>query len=80
MYFFCIFTFEYFDPYDHYAVCWVTLRETSKFLTVRCKNLQENIGDLFVKLMLQVTKSLLYPLLSVSDYYVTLRQRAQSIL
>ena len=21
----CIFSFEYFDPYDHYAACWVTL-------------------------------------------------------
>ena len=25
MYFYCFFIFEYFDPYDHYAVCWVTL-------------------------------------------------------
>ena len=25
MYFYCFFSFEYFDPYDHYAVCWVTL-------------------------------------------------------
>ena len=25
MYFYCFFSFEYFDPYDHYAACWVTL-------------------------------------------------------
>ena len=25
MYFYCFFSFEYFDPFDHYAACWVTL-------------------------------------------------------
>ena len=25
MYFYCYFSFEYFDPYDHYVACWVTL-------------------------------------------------------
>ena len=25
MYFYCFFSFEYFDPYNHYAACWVTL-------------------------------------------------------
>ena len=27
MYFYCFFSFEYFDPYDHYAACWVTLKD-----------------------------------------------------
>ena len=26
MYFYCFFSFEYFDLYDHYAACWVTLK------------------------------------------------------
>ena len=39
-----------------------------------------NIGDLFVKCMRQVTKSNLYHLLRVTDYYVMYRQRPQSIL
>ena len=25
MYFYCFFSFEYFDSFDHYAACWVTL-------------------------------------------------------
>ena len=25
MYIYCFFPFEYFDQYDHYAACWVTL-------------------------------------------------------
>ena len=25
MYFYCFFSFEYFDPFDHYVACWVTL-------------------------------------------------------
>ena len=25
LYFYCFFRFEYFDPYDHYAACWVTI-------------------------------------------------------
>ena len=39
-----------------------------------------NIGDLFVKCMGQVTKSHLYHLLEVSDYYVMYRHNAQSVL
>ena len=39
-----------------------------------------NIGDLFVICMRQVTKSHLYRLLGVSDYYVMYRQRTQSDL
>ena len=26
MYFYCFFSFEYFDSYDHYAACWDTLK------------------------------------------------------
>ena len=29
------FSFEYFDPYDHYAACWVTLR---KHMNCACSN------------------------------------------
>ena len=29
MYFYCFFSFEYFDPFDHYAACWVTLTITN---------------------------------------------------
>ena len=29
MYFYCFFSFGYFDPYDHSAVCWVTLKTGS---------------------------------------------------
>ena len=36
-----------------------------------------NIGELFVKCMRQVTKSHLYHLLGVSDYYVMYRHRVQ---
>ena len=28
LFFDCFFSFEYFDPYDHYAACWVTLKES----------------------------------------------------
>ena len=35
-----------------------------------------NIGDLFVKLVLEVTKGHLYHLFGVSDYYVMYRHRA----
>ena len=44
------------------------------------KNMLGNIGDLFVKRLPQVTKSRLYHMLEVSDYYVMYRQRAQSVL
>ena len=46
----------------------VTIKwEMSKFTSD--KNMLENIGDLFVKCMQQVTKGHLYHLLGVSDYY-----------
>ena len=38
-----------------------------------------NIGNLFVKLMRQVTKGHLHHLLGVSDYYIMYRQRAQLV-
>ena len=44
------------------------------------KNMLGNIGDLYVKHMRQVTKSHLYHLFGVSDYYVMYRHRAQSVL
>ena len=40
----------------------------------------ENIGNLFVICMRQVTKGNSYHLLGVSDYYVMYRQRAKSVL
>ena len=39
-----------------------------------------NIGDHCVKCMRQVTKGHLYHLLGLSDYHVTYRHRAQSVL
>ena len=30
MQFYCFFSSEYFDPYDHYAACWVTLTPGSE--------------------------------------------------
>ena len=36
MYFYCLFSFEYFDPYDHYAACWVILTFSLNVLTVVC--------------------------------------------
>ena len=56
------------------------LGEKSKFPAVGDKNMLENIGDLFVICMLQVTKHHLYHLLGVSDYYVMYRDSAQSVL
>ena len=44
------------------------------------KNMLGNIGDLFVKCMLQVINSHFYHLLGVSDYYTIYRQRAKSVL
>ena len=40
------------------------------------KKMLEDIGNLFVKCMRQVTKSHLCHLLGLSDYYVRYRQRA----
>ena len=42
--------------------------------------MMENIGNLFVKSMRQVTKGHLYHLFGVLAYYVMYMERAQSVL
>ena len=32
------FSFEYFDPYDHYAACWATLNVTKMFDVHVCRS------------------------------------------
>ena len=44
MYFYCFFSFKYFDPYDHYAACWVTLRQL-QYILLNAPNM-ENIVKL----------------------------------
>ena len=38
MYFYCFCSFEYFDPYDHYAACCVPLKPQEQRLYLYCRN------------------------------------------
>ena len=46
MYFYCFFSFEYFDPYDHYVVCWVTLSLFRVYFTNQNGKINSDLNDI----------------------------------